>query len=69
MDTQNGRIYTEDELAAMEANQLQRMQAFLAAVTPTPKQMTRTPPAVWAYDPCPCGSGKKFRWCCKGKKV
>jgi len=18
------------------------------------------------YDPCPCGSGKKFKWCCKG---
>ena len=20
--------------------------------------------ALDQYDPCPCGSGKKFKWCC-----
>ncbi len=31
---------------------------------PTEAQMKRVPPRVGKYDLCPCGSGKKFKWCC-----
>jgi hypothetical protein len=36
----------------------------------TPPSVSRTPkppPGVGVYDPCPCGSGKKFKFCC-GKR-
>ncbi|MBN2705028.1 MAG: YchJ family protein [Deltaproteobacteria bacterium] len=29
-----------------------------------PKQVVRTQPKVGRNDPCPCGSGKKFKKCC-----
>lgn len=29
----------------------------------------RTHPKVGANDPCPCGSGKKFKKCCRGKGI
>ena len=33
-------------------------------VAPTEKQLTRKPPKVGRNEPCPCGSGKKFKICC-----
>jgi len=34
-------------------------------IEPTEKQMSRKPyPKVGRNDPCPCGSGKKFKKCC-----
>ena len=33
-------------------------------VEPTPIQMARKPPKVGRNEPCPCGSGKKFKVCC-----
>lgn len=41
-------------------NRFKQMQ-----ITPTPVQMRRTPPTVGRNDPCPCGSGKKFKKCCR----
>lgn len=36
-------------------------------VEPNEAQLQRG--IVGKYDPCPCGSGKKFKWCCwTGKK-
>jgi uncharacterized protein len=31
---------------------------------PTEKQLARKPPKVGRNEPCPCGSGKKFKKCC-----
>ncbi len=31
---------------------------------PTVRQLARIPPRVGKYDPCPCDSGRKFKWCC-----
>jgi SEC-C motif-containing protein len=31
------------------------------------KQVIRTAPKVGRNDPCPCGSGKKYKKCCDGK--
>ena len=28
---------------------------------------TENRPKVGRYDPCPCGSGKKYKWCCEKK--
>lgn len=33
------------------------------------KYMTRHSQKVGANDPCPCGSGKKFKKCCRGKDI
>ena len=39
-------------------------------IPPTPAQMKRRPPKVGRNEPCPCGSGKKFKKCCltRGEK-
>ena len=42
-------------------------QYFLAQRTPPPSNRpanVRTGPKVGRNDPCPCGSGKKFKQCC-----
>ena len=42
-------------------------QHFLAQRTPSPSDrpaIVRTGPKVGRNDPCPCGSGKKFKQCC-----
>ena len=36
------------------------------ALPPTEKQLVRKPPKVGRNEPCPCGSGKKFKKCCLG---
>lgn len=38
---------------------------FYDGVTPKPKQFTRVGPKLSRNDPCPCGSGKKRKKCCK----
>ena len=30
-----------------------------------PAPARRDGPKVGAYEPCPCGSGRKFKWCCR----
>jgi len=35
-------------------------------IPPTKKQMERKPPRIGRNEPCPCGSGKKFKKCCLG---
>ena len=33
--------------------------------SPAPSKAKRPPPPANPYDPCPCGSGKKYKFCCK----
>ncbi|MDO8538842.1 MAG: SEC-C metal-binding domain-containing protein [Opitutaceae bacterium] len=33
-----------------------------------PKPAQKSAPAAGPYDPCPCGSGRKYKFCCKGKR-
>jgi uncharacterized protein YecA (UPF0149 family) len=40
------------------------MQAALQRSQAKPKTVTREMPKVGRNDPCPCGSGKKFKKCC-----
>jgi hypothetical protein len=33
-----------------------------------PKVAQKSPPLAGPYEPCPCGSGRKYKFCCKGKR-
>ncbi|MCC4597663.1 preprotein translocase subunit SecA [Xanthomonas campestris pv. phormiicola] len=81
------RIRSEDEVAALEAQERQQMEAqlrqaqfqhqdvggysadeeaeqvALGANPPQVAQVTREAPKVGRNDPCPCGSGKKYKHC------
>lgn len=67
MDIRNGRIFTPEEMQKFrdamtdpkEAESLKEMK-----VAPTRRQMSRNPPKVGRNEPCPCGSGRKFKKCC-----
>ncbi|MFH0901602.1 MAG: SEC-C metal-binding domain-containing protein [Pseudomonadota bacterium] len=32
-----------------------------------PRTTWRSRQKVDGYAPCPCGSGKKYKWCCRGR--
>ena len=71
MDTSNGRIYKvpdvldEDGLEKWEKLKVKLGNKLVGMkVQPTAKQMRRVPPRVGRNEPCPCGSGKKFKKCC-----
>jgi len=76
MDVRNGRIYTPEQQKQMAdllgrgnfvgmeklQNKWDSLKEML--IGPTPIQMSRKPPRVGRNEPCPCGSGKKFKKCC-----
>lgn len=43
-----------------------KMQEYLIPPIIEQKPIKRAYPKVGANDPCPCGSGKKFKKCCRG---
>ena len=62
MDRETGRIYPDvDSVPADRRHAAMEMQ-----VPPTLRQLTRM--EVGRNDPCPCGSGKKFKRCCRMTK-
>jgi uncharacterized protein YecA (UPF0149 family) len=72
MDARTGEIYTAEEVEALKklAEDKKNIKELLTnlvemTLTPTEKQLSRTPPMVEPYEPCPCASGKKFKFCCK----
>lgn len=60
MDIRDGRIYSAAIVAAMALNDQAYMKEM--AYDPTPRQRKRG--KVGRNDPCPCGSGRKFKKCC-----
>ena len=70
MDARDGRIYTEEELKKLRLASEKEVR-FLKPmlIPPTPAQMRRVPPRVGRNEPCPCGSGKKFKRCCHANRV
>ncbi len=66
MNTDDGKIYTSEQMEKM-FGALQRQtppKNFIEMlVPPTQKQLKRDPPKVGRNEPCPCGSGKKFKNC------
>ena len=66
MNIETGKIISSDCLKDLlvsnpkEAKKYKEMK-----LTPTPTQIKRK--KVGRNDPCPCGSGKKFKKCCLDK--
>ncbi len=59
---QNGEEVRHHELATFE--KIEGKWTFMDGITPKPKQARREGPKIGRNDPCPCGSGKKFKKCC-----
>jgi hypothetical protein len=62
MDTRDGRIYATNDPESVEGLKSGYLKPMV--IPPTEKQMARKPPKVGRNEPCPCGSGKKFKRCC-----
>jgi len=62
MDTRTHYIVSAEQ----GENYTEAMKAFLKPmeVEPTKAQMLRNPPRIGRNEPCPCGSGVKFKKCC-----
>ncbi len=63
MDTRSGVLY--NSLDAAVAAGVPR--EFAMEVNPTDRQ--RRVMKIGRNEPCPCGSGQKFKKCCLGKRV
>jgi uncharacterized protein len=59
---------SDDEVSArqnlIEADVLRLFQHFFEQRNPAAQTVVRDQPKVGRNDPCPCGSGKKFKKCC-----
>ena len=69
METKTGDIYSPDTRAKFEA-ELLRLGVKDMQLEPTIEQLRRKPVdsradgRVGRNEPCPCGSGEKFKKCC-----
>ncbi len=76
MDTRTGDIYTPEKIEKIRQAYKNGDKAFGTLldhlkemkIPPTEAQWKRIPPRVGRNDPCPCGSGKKFKKCCMEKE-
>ncbi|MCE9528381.1 MAG: SEC-C domain-containing protein, partial [Planctomycetales bacterium] len=55
--------------ASQGRSQSQRLPAFSALADPAPVLPVTRKEQAGRNDPCPCGSGKKFKKCCLGKEA
>lgn len=62
MDTRDGSIVSQAYVDALSKADRRFFKQMV--LNPTEKQMARKPPKVGRNEPCPCGSGKKFKKCC-----
>jgi preprotein translocase subunit SecA len=61
------QLAREEEVAEMEADQRRERQALARQGGPQPvaqEPVKREADKVGRNDPCPCGSGKKYKKCC-----
>lgn len=59
-----GQSYEHHEVAEFERYSKDQCWYFVDGKTPKGKTYVRENPKVGRNDPCPCGSGKKFKKCC-----
>jgi len=62
-DMTNGNIYTEEEIRKLMHNGRSLSDFVEMKPVPAELQLGRNPPRVGRNEPCPCGSGKKFKKC------
>jgi uncharacterized protein YecA (UPF0149 family) len=72
MDRLTGELHTEAKFQEMMksipvASARKEFEKGYQKVLATDAQLKRNPPRVGRNDPCPCGSGKKFKKCCRGQ--
>lgn len=68
MDTRDGRIYDQKTMDKLRETLMSKAEfekyVKPMELPPTVEQMSRMPPRVGRNEPCPCGSGRKFKKCC-----
>ncbi len=62
------RWYQEHPLAGDDSEERSEDDEFEEGPAPPPATIVRTEPRVGRNDPCPCGSGKKYKKCCYSKR-
>ncbi len=60
------QIRREEEIEEMQEKQRQDYVMSRGEDTPAPKTVRRDHDKIGRNDPCPCGSGKKYKKCCGG---
>jgi preprotein translocase subunit SecA len=58
------RIQTEEEVEEIQQKQKQDYILSRGEDTPAPQTVRRATEKIGRNDPCPCGSGKKYKKCC-----
>ena len=58
----HGEKHTHHEVAVFEKNGNNWL--YSGTVTPQGQTVRRTEPKIGRNEPCPCGSGKKYKRCC-----
>ncbi len=72
MNIDDGKIYRAELMDKMREtmDEAEKKRFIEMQIPPTPKQMARRPyPKVGRNEPCPCGSGRKFKRCHLGQPV
>ena len=62
MDIRTGEILDQNLFNML--SEKEKRNFIPMKIAPTPIQIRRVPPKVGRNEPCPCGSGKKFKNCC-----
>jgi uncharacterized protein YecA (UPF0149 family) len=62
MDRTTGKIFPDYDSIISQMSEEQRAKIMRMFIPPTEQQLGRG--KVGRNDPCPCGSGKKFKKCC-----
>ena len=66
------QVVTQEAVEKFEQKEQKKeaeVQKNTTAPTVEKEPVKRTAPKVGRNDPCPCGSGKKFKQCCMGKGI
>jgi uncharacterized protein len=61
------RFFTHCQPFVAELSTLWRQQSLEQQIPPLQAKDARVNPKIGRNDPCPCGSGRKYKKCCLGK--
>jgi uncharacterized protein len=61
------RFFTHSRPFVAELSALWRHESHQRQIPPAQAKITRATPKTRRNDPCPCGSGRKYKKCCLGK--
>ena len=61
------RFFTHCRPFLAQLSAIQRQETMQGLGPPGPAASTRAHPKIGRNDPCPCGSGRKYKKCCMGK--